>query len=384
MAGSTGAALWAKYYQGKGEQATTIKKAGNAYDAEGKALPLILAVGTPCVVLKMTAYDSKPLIRVEVGGQVKQVRYKIGDITKPGNKASAASSLKPQAFNVITSNPIQLTEYKTRLLAALEERTDLDGPLKGYLTELVHYWSGDNAAKGRAAKLYGHIANDIPIGDINKDFGEVLGPLAVLKHNVLAGTGFEKDINATSGIYIPARPNEPLMDYKVGPVVISAKSGKTTNTVKPIDILNLLLKRPAVNRKYVNTKEYEVLAILNTHPAKTGSIYVMQMLLGKKFNSWVSSNVTLKALKKYTDADLAYECEKYIQAQSKTGSLDYTNLFADAIKGNVVYVKFELDATGVGKFETIVAADIKKAATGARPWLRSKGKNSGEKLGIQI
>ena len=381
---SSGASAWAKYYQGKGDQATTVKKAGNVLDANGKATSTQLQQGTPIIVLASNSYDSKPQIRVNIGGKVQAVRFQFDNITKPGNKASAATSLKPQTFNVITSNPIQLTEYKTRLLAALEERTDLDGPLKGYLTELVHYWSGSQAAKGRAAKLYGYIANDIPIGDINKDFGEVLGPLAVLKHNILAGTGFEKDINATSGIYIPARPNEPLMDYKVGPVVISAKSGKTTNTVKPIDILGLLLKRPAVNRKHVNTKEYQVLSILNIHPAKTGSIYVVQMLLGKKFESWISSNPTLKALKKYTDADLAYECEKYIQTQSKTGSLNYTNLFADAIKGNVVYVKFKLDATGVGKFETIVADDIKKMATGARPWLRSKGKNSGEKLGIQI
>ena len=33
---STGAAAWAKYYQGRGDLATTIKRAGNTYDADGK------------------------------------------------------------------------------------------------------------------------------------------------------------------------------------------------------------------------------------------------------------------------------------------------------------------------------------------------------------
>jgi hypothetical protein len=81
-----------------------------------------------------------------------------------------------------------------------------------------------------------------------------------------------------------------------------------------------------------------------------------------------------------------YECEKYLQAESKTGRLNFTKLFADAIKGSVVYVKFALDATGVGKFETIVAQDVIKAAAGSRPFLRSKNgyTRAADKLGIQI
>jgi len=385
---STGAAAWAKYYQGKGDQATTIKKAGNVLDANGKATGAQLQQGTPVVVLASNAYDSKPQIRVSIGGKVQVVRFKFDDITKPGNKASAATSLKPQAFNVVTATPIQLTEYKKRLLDALQERTDLDGPLKGYLTEVVHYWSGDYAAKGRAAKIYSHIVNDIPVNDINKDFGEVLGPLAVMKHNILAGTGHEREVNATSGIYIPARPNEPLMDYKVGPVVISAKSGTTTNTVKPADILGLLAKRSALNTKYSKTKEYQVLAILQSHSALTGPINAAQMLMGEKgFNAWVKNNTYFKSKKgKYTDNELMYECEKYLQNESKTGSLNFTKLFADAIKGSVVYVKFELDSTGVGKFETIVADDVMKASRGNRPYLRSKNgyTRAADKMGIQI
>ena len=384
---SSGAAAWAKYYQGKGDLPTTVKTAGNIFDADGKALSTQLAQGTPVLVLASRVYDSKPQIRVTIGGKPQTVRFKFDSLVKPGNKASAATSLKPQAFNVITTTPIQLTDYKNRALAALEERTDVDGPLKSYLMLLIQYWSGTAAAGTKVAALYPRIKDSIPINDINKDFGEVLGPLAVIKHNVLAGTGHEKQVNATSGIYIPARPNEPLMDYKVGPVVISAKSGTTTNTVKPQDILNLLHKNPSLERKYKTTTEWQVLNILASNSALAGPISVARILMGDKYNAWEKANVYLKAKKgKFTDNELMYECEKYIQAQSKTGSLNFTKLFADAIKGSVVYIKYEVDSTGLGKFETIVAQDVMKAAQGNRPYLRSKNgyTRAADKMGIQI
>ena len=88
---STGAAAWAKYYQGKGDLPTTIKRSGNAYDEDGKATSTILAEGTPVLVLSMKAYDSKPHIRVTIGGTAKTVRFKFDDLVKPGNKASACS-----------------------------------------------------------------------------------------------------------------------------------------------------------------------------------------------------------------------------------------------------------------------------------------------------
>ena len=381
---STGAAAWAKHYQGKGDLPTTIKRAGNAYDEDGKATSTILAEGTPVLVLSMKAYDSKPHIRVTIGGTAKTVRFKFDDLVKPGNKASAATSLKPQSFNVV-GPAFQLPAYKARLLDTLESRTDLDGPLKSYLRLLVEYWSGTAAAGAKIKKLYPAIKDIIPINDINKDFGEVLGPLAVIKHNILAGTGHK--VNATSPIFIPVRPNEPLMDYKVGTVVISAKSGVTTNTVKPPDILGLLAKDAAKKRLYANTKEYKILEILAANSIKQGAVEAARYLLGNKFNNWVSNNTYLKNKKgKYTELELMYECEKYLQNESKIGSLNFTKLFADAIKGSVVYVKYSIDSSGIGKFETIVAQDVMKSATGTRPFLRTKNgyTRAADKLGIQI
>jgi hypothetical protein len=381
---STGAAAWAKYYQGKGDLPTTVKRAGNAYDEDGKATSTILAEGTPVLVLSMKAYDSKPHIRVKIGGKAKTVRFKFDDLVKPGNKASASTSLKPQSFGVV-GPAFQLQAYKAKLLDTIESRTDLDGPLKSYLRLLVEYWSGTAAAGAKIKKLYPTVKDIIPINDINKDFGEVLGPLAVIKHNILAGTGHK--VTATSPIFIPVRPNEPLMDYKVGTVVISAKSGTTTNTVKPADILGLLQKQAGLVTKYKTTKEYQILETLSENPALRGPVAAVKILLGSKYDTWVKNNAYFKGKKgKYTDNELMYECEKYLQNESKSGSLNYARLFADAIKGSVVYIKFSIDSTGVGTFDSIVAQDVLKAATGPRPYLRTKNgyTRAADKMGIQI
>jgi hypothetical protein len=344
----------------------------------------MLAEGTPVLVLAMAAYDSKPHIRVKIGGQNKTVRFKFDDIVKPGNKASASTSLKPQAFNVV-GPAFQLSAYKQRLLETLEERKDIDGPLKSYLRLLIEYWGGTAAAGTKIKALFPSIKDRIPINDINKDFGEVLGPLAVLKHNLLTGTGHK--VTAVSTIFIPVRPNEPLMDYKVGDVVISAKSGTTTNTVKGKDIMGLLDKSKANVAMYTPTIEYKILQILTDNTALLGPVKAVQTLLGTRYDAWTKNNAYFKSKKgKLTANEIMYECEKYLQTESKSGALNYTKMFADAIKGSVVYVKFSIDSTGIGKFETIVAADVIKAATGSRPYLRTKNgyTRAADKMGIQI
>ena len=45
--------------------------------------------------------------------------------------------------------------------------------------------------------------------------------------------------------------------------IISAKSGETTNVVKPGDILDLLAKNSKAENKWKNTKEYNVLKTLS-------------------------------------------------------------------------------------------------------------------------
>jgi hypothetical protein len=384
---TTGAAAWQKYYQGKGNVSTTIRTAGYAFDPEGKPTGIMLTTGTPVVVLASKEYDSKPLIEVKFGTQTKKFRFKFADLTKPGNKASAAASLKPQAFNVVDVN-LTLPSYKPRVIQRIESREDLTAELRSYLSLLIDYWGGNDGSKTKLAKLYPQIKDKIPINDINKDFGEVIGPLACIKHSVLSKANIK--VTASSKIYIPSRPNEPLLDYKIDDYAISAKSGKTTNTVKGSDIL-MLLEKPRnskVLQKYNDTDEYKILKILTENNVLEGPIAALTSLLGTdKFNKFVEENTYLKSKKdKYTRNELMYESEKALQAESKNGSLNFTKMFADAIRGNIVYVKFELDNTGKGSFETTVADDLEKADSGKRPYLRSKNgyTRKADKMGIQI
>ena len=387
MAGSRGPEAWAKYYQGQGNIETTIKTDGLAFTEDGRPSGVSLARGTPVTVLAMTAYETRPRIMVKRNGTAQTFRFPLDSLVKPGKRSSGAASLKPQAFGVV-GPALAPAVYKKRVLEVLEERTDLAGPVKSYLALLVDYWGGNDAAKPALVKLYAQVRDQVSVADVNKDFAEVLGPLAIVHRGVLDRVGLSRAITAQSSIYIPARPNEPLMDYKVGDLVISAKSGTPSNTVKPQDILMLLAKRPEILRQHQNTKEYKILQTLAERSVMEGPLPAIEILLGgeRQYVDW-SDSLAESPQYRYRGLPILekiYLAEQYISKESKSGSLNYTNLFADAIHNSVVYVKFKLDASGLGQFEVIVADDFRKVATGARPWLRSKGRGSKERLGIQI
>ena len=96
-------------------------------------------------------------------------------------------------------------------------------------------------------KIFQQVKGSVSLNDVNKDFGEVLGPVAILEQGLFRANKISLN-KGSSRIYIPLRPNEPLMDYAIinGDVqyTISAKSGTTTNVVKPPDIIALLSKSP--------------------------------------------------------------------------------------------------------------------------------------------
>ena len=129
-----------------------------------------------------------------------------------------------------------------------------------YLTGLVDYLSGKNKSLPELKKSFERGA--LPMAEINKDFGEVIGPIAIITSNLLKSKGISLSKQKCK-IFVPARPNEPLMDYGLkqdGKIyTISAKSGTTTNTVKASDILMLLKKDIKILNKYKKTKQYKIL-----------------------------------------------------------------------------------------------------------------------------
>ena len=141
-------------------------------------------------------------------------------------------------------------------------------------------------------------------GGIQKYFGEVVGPIWVASNNVFGDMPNTKDVS----VFHPTAENEPLMDYelqiqkssktqkggssnkktsskristssskisKINSLLrnkVSAKSGKTTNTVKAGDILYLIDNKPEAKKFWKDTIQYQVLEILRDNNTAAGPL----------------------------------------------------------------------------------------------------------------
>ncbi len=406
---SSGSAAWAKHFQGKGDLETSMKKTSPAYDAMdvNKKFGDIPA-GTKVTYLKSAKYEQKALIQFEVNRKIYRVRVPFDNLAKPGSSGSGSPSLKPQAFGLASdSKTWSIQEYTNKLKESIESRTDLSGPLRTYLSALVNYYT-NGTTKNDLMKIFANSKADLPIADINKDFGEVLGPIASYKLQLFKGKKIT--LPATIAISVPMRPNEPLMDYgiytsskKEKLYTISAKSGKSTNTVKPQDIIELLKKDQASYRTLSQTKEFRVLEELANASIVIGPLRAVSYLYPKLvtpaaaaktdgktydvsgFAGLINESEYLRKQKNPTIQEVRYECEKIIEKETKTGSLNMNQIFSKAINNKVLYVKFELDNSGVPIWGIIAADDISATDFG-RVFLRTKNgyTRAADKLGIQI
>ena len=167
--------------------------------------------------------------------------------------------------------------------------------------------------------------------------------------------------------------------------------------------LDLLEKDPAKVKKWKKTKEYNVLKILSENSTLIGPLkavgfispsLIKESTVGedeRSFNissvaSFISKNDYLKSKKKPTLNEVMYECEKFIRDQSVSGGLDINSIFADAIEGAVIYVKFDITINGVSEWDVIVSSDIKKIKSGKKAFLRTKNgyTRAADRMGVQI
>ena len=398
---STGATAWTKYFRGK-DVKTSMKKSSDAFDAATeRKLNFKIDINEEVLVYDADNYSAKILVKRLKDDKNYKVTF--NNIQKPGRQT--AVNLKPQKFG-IGETRYNIEDFVDILLTSIEERTDLKPELKTYLEALVLYYS-DFEPLSYVESAY---LSDLPFNDIKKDFGEVLGPLAIIKQGLLGSNGINIPNNKSTRIYMPSRPNEPLMDYSIidgqKTFVISAKSGTTTNVVKPKDIIDLLAKNPATLRKYQNTQQYKILKQLADNGIVDGAILAASELPGGPspeaakdvqkqlknstykddkydlalMSSFINSNNYLKQQSKPTLNQIMYECEKMVVAKSKNG-LDFTPLFKDAVENQVIYVKFEMTGKKP-KFEVIMNDDF-----GARKvTLRTKNgyTRRSDRMGIQV
>lgn len=401
---SSGATAWTKYFQGKGDIPTRLKKDSPVFDMDGKKLSYTLPTGTEVVYLKTKVYEQKTPCQIQRGKKYETVRIPFDNLAKPGVKASGAASLKPQAFGVADKHKYKIPAYYTLIKNSIDGRKDLSADVRLYLDALLDSSANKAGASAKVKKIFSKASGSLPLNDIKKDFGEVLGPVAIYYKKLLVAKGMKT--TAAMTVEVPLRPNEPLMDYAMfeGDIkyIISAKSGTTTNVVKPKDILDLLAKSPALVRKWSKTKEYQTLQVLADNSTIMGPIKAVGVLepklidansVGdeKKFNAkavanFVKKNDYLSKKASPTLNEIMYECEKTLQEKSKSGALDLNSIFSDAIKGQVVYVKFDLDNNGDGDWDVIISSDIAKAKSGKRAYLRTKNgyTRASDRMGVQI
>lgn len=397
---STGIQAWNKYFRGKDVQ-TVMKSESDAYDQNDNKLNFKLKVNEDIIVFDTDTYSSKILVKRIYDNKLYKVTF--NNIQKPGRKS--AVKLKPQTFG-IGETKYNIEDYVDLVLSNIEERTDILPELKTYLQALVLYYAGFEDL----TYLKQCYRNNFPFNDIKKDYGEVIGPIAIIKKQILKDNGIKIPTNNTPKIYMPSRPNEPLMDYSIisgdKTYVISAKSGTTTNVVKPKDIIDLLSKSPIKLKKYESTQQFKILKQLSDNGIVDGAILAASELPGgpspeaakdvknklssgsykddkydlNLMSSFINSNEYLRKQKKPTLNQIMYECEKLIVDKSKRG-LDFAPIFKDAVENQVIYVKFDMQGN-IPKFDVIMNEDFGVR----RVFLRTKNgyTRRSDRIGIQV
>lgn len=290
--------------------------------------------------------------------------------------ATAGLVLKPTFISKSLADvEIPFAKYYTLLHNAVKDHPTLTQEQKGVLLALVDHTIAPSVMSTQLLKKQMKMnGSSLPINTINNDFGELLGPIAVVN-------GLMPIDRRTASVFVPARSNEPLLDYRVtdknGVYKISAKSGDSTNTLKPADVYKLISDEKKLLKKYQGTDQLEVVKILADNTWREGPIKALAFLKSKKYPSaqWLK-----KA--EYTE-NVRQESEKSLVNISKN-ELDFTKMFLDATNAKIHYVKFRLDAQGTVKWEKV---DHEKKSVEKRVVFRSKnfeGRQNGDKLGFQV
>tara|TARA_B100000131_G_C18090465_1_gene601974 strand:+ start:556 stop:1794 length:1239 start_codon:yes stop_codon:yes gene_type:complete len=403
---------WLKYFS-QGDVDTVVAKDRTMFKPF-KGSTQYLSMGTPITVLKTDSYDSNQ--RVVYNSIIGTIS--ISNITKPGIKPSKQLGLfKPQQYN-ITDKKLSIDTYVSNVMDHLEESPAITGKLELYLKALVcHYSNIESLATLR--KMW---SRDFPVSDINNDFGEIMGPIALFYSNIGKSKGLT--FGKTAKIWVPSAPNEPLMDYAIykgkKQYTFSAKSlaTKQTNTVKCQDILGLLDKKQneengySPKARHEKTDQYKILEILCDHPMVQGGYAIGNYLIDKGYKGEFQGLENLDAIKQLkgdptklptpnfmqenfggyikknkipekeqTPIGVLYNIEKKIAHITKT-KLKFNDIFSDAVQNQIIYIKFAVSSDGTPDWKIETSEDFAKSEG---IFLRSKTTTSRltDKIGVQ-
>jgi hypothetical protein len=399
---STGLDAWQKHFEGKGDVSTVMKKRTQLFTSEGAPAGYIEA-GAPIVALD-SFYDTK----YPISYNNRKYLVTFNNIQKPISKKVSGIKLKPQDFKCFVKETWNVNELAAALIDEIEEREDLQPDLKTYATMLVKYWSKTDTSV--TAESFRKLKQpDRGINELNKDFGEILGAMACIKHNILK----DNKITSSSKMMFPLRGNEPLIDYYIlgrEKISVSAKSGSTTNTLKPSDILNLLESK----RSSYRSQSLDLMRVIRDNTTVQFPFMAVNM-----FSKGILSDAAIEEAKKFKVSDFAqknysyelfedlikliqipgsstrvppsvgqifYYTEKYIiNKANTTPAYNPTAAFIEATKGQVIYVRFKITPTfPQGEFSVEMSDSMDEKVQKQVKWRSKNATNrAADKLGVQ-
>ena len=400
---STGKDAWEKHFKGKGDVQTVMKKKSPLLDEQLRNVGNIEA-GSPITFLATDTYNEKCPIEY----REKKYYVTFNNVQKPKSKLVSGIKLKPQDFKLLKKESLKADELAKGLIDEIEERQDLEADLKTYLIMLTKYWAKiDNTSAADVRKTFGDFRG---INEIQKDYGEMLGAIACVKHKIMAP---QVKLSTNPTLIFPLRGNEPIVDYYIQDsqkvrYSISAKSGSTTNTLKPADVITLLEQKNLL-RKYNTSKVKKILEMISQYSTVQFPFQAINEVEGRK----VLSNKALQAASKIKFSDFQktnYDYELFAdlidlikipnsKGQPKIGEIFYytekyiigkvnkdanpTNIFKDATSGLVIYVKYSIgNSNPIGDFSVMMSElqdSVKKVV------FRSKNSTNraSDKVGLQ-
>tara|TARA_B100000963_G_C22600669_1_gene660078 strand:- start:643 stop:1728 length:1086 start_codon:yes stop_codon:yes gene_type:complete len=323
----------------------------------------------------------------------------IDNLTKP--KSIGSIDLKPQAFGVV-GRSFSITEYISTLRNNIKGRDDIKGELEEYLLDLV------NSVEFGGNPISGYNVSEFPMGSIESDFGEALGPIHCIKRGLTSkGLG----ITQASTIFIPPFGSEPLVDYIIRntsglSVRVSAKGSKFTNTLKPRFIVPPIRENSILANRHARSEEFAVLGLLNDYSTNEGALRACQLLglisnqafrslsnfsnqtllsdFSKRlFTPIIQTNLNTKNLRTINLRQLSKLCEELLVKYSKeqNHSQKFTKIVNDVLNNDIVIVKLAM-VNGVPSFTVSQSND----GTIANVYFRNKNSFNvgGEKLGFQL
>lgn len=292
------------------------------YEAfKGRRKVATIKKGSPVHVKPLTGENYVARIEVTYDGN------KNGWITttalgKPGatptGRKKKSCPMKPQDFDGIAGVKLGFNAYYQKVLAAIQKRDDMPMVLKNYLTELTEYCMHHGPAERRElTEAYTELTKTEYItcmNDIEKDFSEITAPLCVLERGSsdLEKLGFPELNKMTGSVFIPTAGNYALVDFMLYDQddreyqFSVKKQGKTTNVVKPQDIINLLDE--SANTKWVKaykrTFEFKLLKVLADNGTRVGPFKALALCAGEsKIRSHLPADVINNIPKMIKDGD---------------------------------------------------------------------------------